>query len=438
MKKNRRRILVADDETRIHDFFIEALKTDEGPEPAAEFQSLEKELFGDPAKGEDSEENSDTFDVTLCTSAMDAVAQVILSIETKKPFSVAFIDVRMPPGPDGVWAAETIRNLDREVEIVIVTAFSDIHPTDILKRVPPSHKLLYLQKPCYVLEIRHMARSLSAKWAMEKELNRIREQQEHRIQSQKSALDEAHHSLEKMQKLDALGMFAGAISHDFNNILTAIIGHTELALMETLHDERVNTRIEHIHKACFRAKDLVNGILTFCRQNDPELCDVVLGDVVQDVAMLIRPSAGSNIKLMYRVSQSRDIIWADPTQVQQVLMNLCSNALFAMKEKGGTLEITTGKPQDFMELSDLNLDAVKATHAVLRVSDNGTGMNETTMDKIFDPYFTTKGKNEGTGLGLAVVHGIVKKQGGFIHVYSKTGEGTTFYVFFRRSDAMDI
>jgi len=431
MSLEKPRILVADDEIRIHDFFIEAFKSDEKTSGGSEFQNLEKELFRSQEKQPEHFGDLTGFDVTLCTSAMDAVGQLVLSIETKKPFSVVFLDVRMPPGPDGIWAAETIRSLDKDVEIVIVTAFSDIHPSEILKRVPPAHKLLYLQKPCYVLEIRHMARALCAKWAMERELNKIREQQELRIQTQKFALDEAHHALEKMQKLDALGMFAGAVSHDFNNILTAIMGHTELALMETSHDVKVHKRIEHIHKACYRAKDLVNSILTFCRQNEPEYSDVALADVIQDVVKLVRPSAGSDIKLIYTVSHDKGIISADPTQVQQVLMNLCSNALFAMRDKGGVLDIRTGSPLDFTELTGLNLEKVQDTHVVMRVSDTGKGMDEHIMEKMFDPYFTTKGKNEGTGLGLAVVHGIVKKQGGFIHVLSDPGVGTTFYIFLK-------
>jgi signal transduction histidine kinase len=428
MSSEKPRILVADDEIRIHDFFIEAFKNDE--DTSTEFQNLQKELFRSQEKLPE-KFCAGGFDLTLCTSAMDAVGQLVLSIETKKPFSAVFLDVRMPPGPDGIWAAETIRSLDKDVEIVIVTAFSDIHPSEILKRVPPAHKLLYLQKPCYVLEIRHMARALCAKWAMERELNKIREQQELRIQTQKFALDEAHHALEKMQKLDALGMFAGAVSHDFNNILTAIMGHTELALMETSHDGKVHKRIEHIHKACYRAKDLVNSILTFCRQNEPEYSDVFLADIIQDVVKLVRPSAGSNIKLVYTVSHDKGVISADSTQVQQVLMNLCSNALFAMRDNGGVLDIRTGSPLDFSELSGLNLDKVQDTHVVMRVSDTGKGMDEQVMEKMFDPYFTTKGKNEGTGLGLAVVHGIVKKQGGFIHVLSEPGLGTTFYIFFK-------
>ena len=431
MNYSKPRILVADDETRIHDFFIEAFRKDEVSPDLSELKDLEEELFQSSEKTVRTGGSPESFDVTLCTNSMDAVAQVILSIETKKPFAVAFLDVRMPPGPDGIWAAETIRKLDKDIEIVIVTAFSDIHPFEIMKRVPPAHKLLYLQKPCYVLEIRHMARSLSAKWAMEKELNQIREQQAHRIESQKYALDEAHHALEKMQKLDALGMFAGAVSHDFNNILAAILGHTEMALMETEHDPLVHKRIGNIHKACFDAKDLVGRILTFCRQGDPEYQDVVLGDLVKEVVKLIRPSAGSKILLTHAVSPEKEIISADPTQIQQVLMNLCSNALHAMRDKGGTLDLRTGRPVDFRELSRLHPEKIQESHIVLRVSDTGRGMDERTMEKIFDPYFTTKGKNEGTGLGLAVVHGIVKKQGGFIHVASKVGEGTTFYVFFK-------
>jgi signal transduction histidine kinase len=281
------------------------------------------------------------------------------------------------------------------------------------------------------MEIRHMAKSLSSKWALERELNKIREQQELRIKNQENALDEAYHALEKIQKLDALGMFAGAVSHDFNNILTAIMGHTELALLETAGNAKLNKRIESIHSACCRAKELVGRILTFCRQDEPEFQDVVLGDVVSDVARLLKPSAGSSVRLSCRVFEGSQRIHADPTQVHQVVMNLCSNAFHAMRESVGTIDIGAGNPMDFPELSPIGPEKYRDSHAVLKVSDTGKGMDEQTMEKMFDPYFTTKGKNEGTGLGLAVVHGIVKKQGGFIHVVSEKGKGTSFYVFFK-------
>jgi CheY-like chemotaxis protein len=130
MTTGKLRILVADDEIRIHDFFVEAFKSDEANNNATELKNLENELFSPGNKPLENGDPESGFDVTLCTSSMDAVAQVVLSIETKRPYSVVFLDVRMPPGPDGIWAAETIRNLDKDVEIVIVTAFSDIHRSE--------------------------------------------------------------------------------------------------------------------------------------------------------------------------------------------------------------------------------------------------------------------------------------------------------------------
>ncbi|MBU1171997.1 MAG: hypothetical protein KKD44_20775 [Proteobacteria bacterium] len=436
MTNEKPRILVADDEARIHDFFIEALKSEPIGDRASEIKTLERELFrtvkpsspfsGNPGQG---------YDLDLCTSGSDAVDHVIRSLENDTPYSVVFLDVRMPPGPDGIWAAEKIRSLDRDIEIVIVTAFSDIHPADILKRVPPVHKLLYLQKPCYVLEIRHMAASLTSKWSMERELKRIQEQQERRIETQKSALDEAYQTLERMQKLDALGMFAGAVAHDFNNIMTAIIGHTEIALLDTQAYQGLHARMEYIHKACFKAKDLVNRILTFSRQNEPEFVVLALGGVIMDVIKLIHASTPSNITVQSHVADDAGWILADPTQIHQILMNLFSNAVYAMRQQGGILGIRLGKSGDFRELSGMNLDFDPSPCVVLCVSDTGCGMDVKTMEKMFDPYFTTKGKNEGTGLGLAVIHGIVKKQGGFIHVESKPLEGTQFYVFFKSCSA---
>lgn len=433
MNIERNRILVADDEERIHDFFIEALK--DAPEAAGsdEFKELEKQLFNSaPPSQPLLPRQTHRYELDLCTSGSDAVDCVIRSVEENKPYSVVFLDVRMPPGPDGIWAAEKIRSLDKDVEVVIVTAFSDIHPSEILKRVPPAHKLLYLQKPCYVLEIRHMAAALSSKWSMERELIRIQEKQEQHIKTQESALDEAYQTLERMQKLDALGMFAGGVAHDFNNIMTAIIGHTELALIDSEQDEGLHRRIEYINNACYRAKDLVNRILTFSRQTDPEFIPLALGEVVTDALKLIQSSIPAHITIETHIPDNVGLISADPTHVHQVMMNLCSNAVHAMHANGGQMSIRLGKLSDFSELTEKGLNLDEADYVILCVADTGCGMSEETMEKMFDPYFTTKGKDEGTGLGLAVIHGIIKKQGGFIHSVSQPDEGTRFYVFFKR------
>lgn len=432
MNMEKPRILVADDEVRIHDFFIEALKTEPQSTGRSEIKSLEMQLFKTINPPPDIHAvHGQGYDLGLCTSGTEAVELVIRSLEESKPYSVVFLDVRMPPGPDGIWAAEKIRSLDKDVEIVIVTAFSDIHPSEILKRVPPAHKLLYLQKPCYVLEIRHMAAALCSKWSMERELKRIQEQQERHIQTQKCALDEAYQTLERMQKLDALGMFAGAVAHDFNNIMTAIMGHTELALMDTQGNLGLNRRIDYIHKACHKAKDLVNRILTFSRQTEPEYTVLSPGEAVTEVLKLIQASMPKDITLQSDLAENVGLIFADATQIHQVLMNLCTNAVHAMRKTGGDLTIRLGKPEYFIELTDMGSKNDSSDYVVLCVSDTGCGMDEQTMEKMFDPYFTTKGKDEGTGLGLAVIHGIVKKQGGFIHAVSRVGKGSQFYVFFK-------
>jgi signal transduction histidine kinase len=434
MTQNRYRILVADDETRLHDFFTEALSPDEPGAASAAFKALETQLFG---SGEaPSQESGPIYDLTLCASGTEAVDRVIRSVEQQDPYAVIFLDVRMPPGPDGIWAAERIRRLDRDVEIVVVTAFSDIKPSDIVKRVPPAHKLLYLQKPCYVMEIRHMAASLSAKWSMERKLRQIQSQQRQYIRSQKTALDDARKTLERMQKLDALGMFAGTVAHDFNNIMTAILGHTELALLDTEHLPALNMRMTKIHGGCERAKDLVNRILTFIHQSEPEFEILDPGATIGDVLALIQDVTPSDIRLTIDLAGTPGLIRADATQVHQVVMNLYTNAVHAMKAKGGILSIRLGRPSDFPELAGLVVESQgdPAAYAVLGVFDTGCGMDPDTLKSIFEPYFTTKGKEQGTGLGLSVVHSMVARQGGFVHVTSEPGKGTRFYVFFRLLD----
>ncbi|GAB6095812.1 hypothetical protein JCM14469_20650 [Desulfatiferula olefinivorans] len=431
MTPQRYRILAADDETRIHDFFTEAMGSDESMPPSSEFRAMESRLFGSGRTPV--EDPEPVYELSLCTGATDAVDRVIRSLEEQDPFAVIFLDVRMPPGPDGIWAAEQIRRLDRDVEIVVVTAFSDIKPSEIVKRVPPAHKLLYLQKPCYVMEIRHMAASLSAKWAMERKLRQIRSQQRRYIQSQKTALDDARKSLEKMQKLDALGMIAGTVAHDFNNIMTAILGHTDLALLDTAHMPTLNARMMKIHSGCDRAKDLVNRILAFIHQRDPEFEALDPGKTVGDVLALIQDVTPEGIRLDIDLSGAPGMIRADAVQIHQVVMNLYTNAVHAMKRNGGVLSIRLGSPADFPDVSDRvfeNRNDAK-NYAVLGVFDTGCGMTPDTLKHIFDPYFTTKGKDQGTGLGLSVVRSMVERQGGFVHVTSEPGKGTRFYVFLR-------
>jgi PAS domain S-box-containing protein len=239
---------------------------------------------------------------------------------------------------------------------------------------------------------------------------------------------EAH--LRQAQKMEAIGTLAGGIAHDFNNTLGAILGYTEMAMMEVPQEDKAHYYLERVLKASERAKDLVKQILTFSRQSKKELRPLGVGTVLKEALKLLRPSLPSFIEIRREIKTEQDIILADFTQIHQVVMNLCTNAAHAMREKGGVL--TVGLRSVRMEpevgvLSDPGLKPGK--YLELTVSDTGHGIEEGVMPRIFEPYFTTKKPGEGTGMGLAMVHGIVKGHGGAIKVESSVGKGTVFHVY---------
>ncbi|MDY6990863.1 MAG: PAS domain S-box protein [Thermodesulfobacteriota bacterium] len=234
--------------------------------------------------------------------------------------------------------------------------------------------------------------------------------------------------LRQAQKMEAIGTLAGGIAHDFNNVLAAIIGYTEMSLDDAPRGSGLQTSLEEVLKAGNRAKDLVRQILTFSRQTEQESRPLQLKPVLREALQLLRASLPTTIEIR-RDIQSESAVMGDPTQMHQVLMNLCGNAGYAMEGAGGVLTVS---------LTDVELDADFAAghpeispgpYLCLSVSDTGHGMDASTLERIFEPYFTTKEKEKGTGLGLAVVHGIVQGHGGTITVESEPGQGTTFHVY---------
>ena len=233
--------------------------------------------------------------------------------------------------------------------------------------------------------------------------------------------------LRQAQKMEALGTLSGGIAHDFNNILAAIIGFTEL-IRDRLPKEGQETRhIKRVLEAGFRGRDLVRQMLAFSRKSEQEKKPLQLNDVVQEAIKLLRASIPSTVSVRVKTDNGSDLVLADPTQMQQVLMNLCVNAAHAMQEKGGILDVELSA----VSISgDENTDGMKpGPYVKLIVRDTGTGISPDIIDKIFDPFFTTKKLGEGTGLGLSVVHGIVKQHDGYIAVISEHGKGSTFTVY---------
>jgi CheY-like chemotaxis protein len=227
--------------------------------------------------------------------------------------------------------------------------------------------------------------------------------------------------------MEALGTMSGGIAHDFNNILAAIIGFTELVTGHVDHGSRDAHALERVMEAAIRGRELVRQMLTFSRKTEHEKKPVRLSGIVRESVRLLRAAVPSSIAIKVDVTSESGFILADPVQIQQVLMNLCTNAAHAMREKGGTLDI---KLDDFsVSPSGNGFGIAPGPYMRLLVRDTGVGMSPDIMARVFDPFFTTKGLGEGTGLGLSVVHGIVKQHDGHITVTSEPGKGSTFTVY---------
>jgi PAS domain S-box-containing protein len=236
--------------------------------------------------------------------------------------------------------------------------------------------------------------------------------------------------LRQVQKMEAIGTLAGGISHDFNNILSAIIGYSELANFQLKKNTSPNDSLNEILKAGYRAKNLVAQILAFSRKTENELKPMYLKPVIKEVLKLIKASLPSTIEIREDLKMDAGVVMADPTQIHQIMMNLCTNAAHAMIEEGGILEVLLYDIIFDENLTVSHPEMNPGKYIVLSVSDTGHGMSPDIVERIFEPYFTTKEKGVGTGLGLAVVHGIVKSYGGAINVQSEPGSGTTFKIYF--------
>jgi signal transduction histidine kinase/ActR/RegA family two-component response regulator len=302
-------------------------------------------------------------------------------------------------------------------EMDISTVLTELR-TELLFTVGSALLLLGATIPLYlVLSARLRSKTDSLKQANEQ----LTQEQKNRTRLEQELM--------QAQKMEAIGTLAGGIAHDFNNILGAILGYADLALEDCPPGSQVARDLEEVIQAGNRARDLVKQILAFSRQAETDKIPLQPSIIVKEIIKLLRSSLPTTIDIQQNIVQDTGLILADPTQIHQILMNLCTNAYHAMEETGGILSISI-KMKVLSQEDLVSVPHVQPGNFVhLSVKDSGEGITPEIQEKIFDPYFTTKKTGKGTGMGLAIVHGIVKSCGGYITCRSRIGEGTVFDIF---------
>ncbi|HVN97100.1 MAG TPA: PAS domain S-box protein [Syntrophorhabdaceae bacterium] len=338
---------------------------------------------------------------------------------TGKPVRNQLVAVRNPGATDLAWMlvnAEPLLKEDGTVYRIICT-YQDV--TEI-KRAEETLRQAYDG-----LELRVKERT--------SELEEAYKDLELEMAERKQAED----ALRQSQKMEAVGTLAGGIAHDFNNILAAIIGFTEMALEDST-DPEVKRHLQYILKSSMRARDLVKQILIFSRKTNYERSPLSLTPLIKETIQFLRASIPTTIRIDLAITASSDTILASPVEVQQILMNLATNASLAMQERGGTLEIALSDIDFTPESPVLEQDVMPGEYVQLTVKDTGIGMTPDVMKRVFEPFFTTREVGKGTGMGLAVVYGIVKDLQGTITVESTPGSGSTFQVFLPKVKASPL
>jgi signal transduction histidine kinase len=339
------------------------------------------------------------------------------------------------PEMDGFELCKKLKSVKktRDVPIIFISALEDI---DEKVKAFQAGGVDYISRPFQKAEVLARVQTHLELSKMRRQMESIVHERTKELEDKTSQLKEAikvRHEAEKKlrqsQKMEAVGRIAGGIAHEFNNVLGIIIGNTELAEDDLHKDHSVQNNLQEIKLASLRAKDVIKQLLNASHKANLQLRPVEIGPTVTQALKLIRASLPSSIKIIEDIATKPKIVNADTHQLQQLLINLCTNAFQAMEKKGGTLTISLHHTifEDFKAIR--HADLKPGEYAVLRFSDDGRGIEPAIKDKIFDPYFTTQDIGQGTGMGLSVVQGIVQNHGGAVEVESEVDVGSTFKIY---------
>ena len=441
-----RRILVIDDNQAIHQDFRKIFHA--ASPGRSVLDEVEAGLFGASVTHAD----EPWFEIDSAFQGQESLTLIQEALRENRPYAMAFVDVRMPPGWDGIETTKRIWEVCPDLQIVICTAYADCSWSEMHEKINPLDRLLILKKPFDPVEVIQLAHALTEKWRLMRESktrlssveqmvkDRTRELEASQIAllnmmedsvRNRRKVEEAYEELKRevterrkleaqflqSQKMEAFGQLAGGVAHDFNNILSVIMGYSNLLMEEEDLKADVQDQLKQIYSAGERAANLTRQLLTFSRKKEMQVSALDLNEIIANMTKMLGRIIGEDVKLQCDFASNLPSIQADEGMMEQVLMNLAVNARDAMS-KGGRLIISTERLVTDAVYARGNPEARTGEFVRLTVRDTGCGMTPEIRSRIFEPFFTTKDVGKGTGLGLATVFGIVKQHQGWLEVES--------------------
>jgi signal transduction histidine kinase len=416
-----RRILIIDDNEAIHTDFRTILAGRSSANAA--LRSSRAALLGE----ESSELEEVKFELDSAFQGEEGLKKVSQSIQAGRPYAMAFVDVRMPPGWDGIETIGHLWKVDPDLLVVICTAYSDYDWNDMAKQLGCMHRWQILKKPFDNVEVRQLAASLTEKWELSKKAHLKLDQLQQMVEERTRDIERVQQQLYASRKEQAVGTLAGGVAHEFNNLLQAIRGYTTFAMKGLKVEDTRYQDLSQVIQASDRAANLTKQLLEFTRQKPVQRTTLNLNDIITDLVNLLEAFLGAKIEIRTELNDLGDMN-ADSNAIHDVLLNLCTNARDAMPS-GGRLTIKTEQVAISAGDHRLSADVVPGEYALLSVSDTGCGMPADIQGRIFEPFYTTKEVGKGSGLGLSMAYGVVQQLGGLIEVDSVPGEGSTFKLY---------
>lgn len=431
-----RRILIIDDNPAIHDDFRKIFPAASAA-PAA-IDAVEAELFGSTAPTGPAV----TFEIDSAFQGEEGLAKVQAALAEGRPYAMAFVDVRMPPGWDGIETIARIWAAQPDLQTVICTAYADYSFDEIVGKLAYADQLVILKKPFDNIEALQLAHALTEKWRLSRAARHRAEELEQHVLLRTAELQAANQKLQtemeerarleqafrQSQKMEAVGQLAGGVAHDFNNLLTVIRGYLCLVLGDEKLAAKFKEPLQQVDAAAQRAANLTRQLLTFSRKQLVQREALDLNEVITHITRMLHRLLGEDVSLQIETTPELPHIFADRAMMEQVLVNLAVNARDAMPN-GGRLRIETRRDEILSGPIAPDSEARPGRFVCLTVADTGTGIAAEVMTHLFEPFFTTKAVGKGTGLGLATVYGIVKQHDGWIEVTSEPGHGARFKIY---------